>query len=215
MRPQIFRVKISTLMSKSVKTFMTSLIILTAFLSLALSVSALANTKTANTKTVNTKTANTKILESEIKFSSVGNPSFIKVNGTVPLVEVNFTIVGDKINGTATVDLNKLDSGIGLRDKHLKEKYLHTKKNPKATILIEKQSVVFSGKNNKIKGTLNFHGKKKEIVLDTKLTRKGNIVSVNSNFEFLLTDFGVELPSFQGITAADKVKLKINTKLEI
>ena len=45
----------------------------------------------------------------------------------------------NEISGMAKVDLNKLDSGIELRDEHLKEKYLHTKKFPDAMILINKQ----------------------------------------------------------------------------
>ena len=120
----------------------------------------------------------------------------------------------NEISGMAKVDLNKLDSGIELRDEHLKEKYLHTKKFPDATILINKQKVNF-GKSNKLKAILNFHGKKKEIVLDVELEKNGKIITLYSDFEFLLTDFGVELPSFQGITAADKVKLNVVASFKI
>lgn len=158
--------------------------------------------------------ANLKLVKSEIKFSATGRPSFIKANGSVPLVETKLELGTSEISGTAKVDLNKLDSGIELRDEHLKEKYLHTNKFPEATIVINKQKVNF-GKRNKFKAVLNFHGIKKEITLDTELEKNGNIVTLNSDFEFLLTDFGVELPSFQGITAADKVKLNVVASFEL
>lgn len=158
--------------------------------------------------------ANVKLVESEIKFSATGKPSFIKANGSVPLVETNLEFGTSEISGTAIVDLNKLDSGIELRDEHLKEKYLHTKKFPEAIIVFNKQKVNF-GKRNRLKAVLNFHGKKNEIILDAEFKKNGKIVTLHSGFEFLLTDFGVELPSFQGITAADKVKINVVASFEL
>jgi polyisoprenoid-binding protein YceI len=158
--------------------------------------------------------ANVKLVKSEIKFSATGRPSFIKANGSVPLIETNLEFGANEISGSAKVDLNKLDSGIKLRDEHLKEKYLHTNKFPEAMIVINKTKVNF-GKRNKLKAVLSFHGKKKEITLDTELEKNGKIVTLNSEFEFLLTDFDVELPSFQGITAADKVKLYVVASFEL
>lgn len=158
--------------------------------------------------------ANVKLVKSEIKFSATGKPSFIKANGSVPLVETNLEFEANEVSGTAKVDLNKLDSGIELRDKHLKEKYLHTSKYPDAALLINKQKVNF-GERNKLKAVLSFHGRKKEITLDAELEKNGKIVTLNSDFKFLLTDFGVKLPSFQGITAADKVKLNVVASFEL
>ena len=123
--------------------------------------------------------ANIKLLESDIKFSATGKPSFIKANGSVPLVEINLSLAKNEISGTAKVDLSKLDSGIELRDEHLKEKYLHIKKYPNATIFIDKQKILFSGESNKIKAVLKFHGKEKEILLDVELEKEDNIVSMN------------------------------------
>ena len=158
--------------------------------------------------------ADVELINSEIKFSATGRPSFIKANGTVPLTETNIQVRFNEISGIVKVDLNKLDSGIVLRDKHLKEKYLHTHKFPEATLHIVKQKINF-GTKGKLKVVLNFHGKSKEMTINTILEKNEKIVSLNSDFEFLLTDFGIELPSFQGITAADKVKLNVDARVKL
>jgi len=159
--------------------------------------------------------ASVKIIKSDISFSASGKPAFIKANGSVPLLEATISLDGNIISGTAKVDLSKLDSGIELRDEHLKQKYLHTKKFPTAELVITKQKVQLTGEANKLNAILNFHGKEREIILHAELKKNKNIITFNSNFEFLLTDFDIDLPSFQGITAANNVKLKVHTTLEI
>ena len=159
--------------------------------------------------------ANMKLIKSETNFSATGKPAFIKANGNAPLTKAIFQLLDNKLSGMAEVDLRKLDSGIELRDEHLKKKYLHTDKFPVATLVIPKQKVDISGKMNKLKATLNFHGAKNEILLDTSIEKSGNKLSVISNFKILLTDYAVTLPSFQGITAADKVKLRVKTEFEL
>lgn len=159
--------------------------------------------------------ANIKILSSQIEFSAVGKPAFIKANGNVPLSQANFNLKDDQLSGTAIVNLEKLDSGIEMRDQHLKEKYLETKKFPTATLEIKSQKVSLEGKKSEIEATLDFHGKKKPIKLFMELRKKDKTIVMKSNFDFSLTEFGVELPSFQGITAADQVKLNIDTTFEL
>jgi len=154
-----------------------------------------------------------KIIKSDIAFTAVGKPAFIKANGHVPLKKSDLTMKKDLLSGSLTVSLAMLDSGIELRDTHLKEKYLHTVKHPIATLTFKGQKIMKSTSKQKVTGTLMFHGKEKEITIEALITKVDKVIKVQSDFDFLLTDYGVELPSFQGITAANKVKLKVNTEI--
>lgn len=157
--------------------------------------------------------ASVKLINHEIKFSAIGKPAFIKVDGSVPLVAANFEFGVNEIDGVAKVDLNSLETGIKLRDEHLKEKYLHTSDFPYAILKINKQKAIL-GKRNKIKALLLFHGRSKEISLDIVIVKNERVIKLNSQFEFLLSDFNVELPTFQGISAANKIKLSVVASFE-
>lgn len=159
--------------------------------------------------------ANVKIIKSNIEFSAKGRPAFIKANGSAPLVDSNLIIKDLKLKGSVTVDISKLDSGIELRDEHLKEKYLHTNKFPQAVLIFDEQSVSLDGSEQTLKGKLKFHGVEKNIQVKAELNKNDREISLESNFVIKITDYGIELPSFQGITAADKVELKVEAELEI
>lgn len=160
--------------------------------------------------------ATSKIINSQIDFVAKGNPSFIKATGELKINEAKLILKENMVAGEIKVDLTKIDSGIELRDSHLKEKYLHTEKYPHA-ILKVKDLKLMEGKTfeGKFKAKLLFHGIEKDIEVSGNLLKKDNHIEVMGEFDLKLTDYSIELPSFQGITAADIVKIKVNTKIEI
>lgn len=155
-----------------------------------------------------------RILESSVEFIATGRPAFIKAHGTVSLLNTSIEIENNQLNGIAAVDLTSLDSGIELRDQHLKSKYLNTNKYPKAILVFENQKITLDGKVNTIQGKLKFHGIEKLVELKMEFQESDSVIFLQSSFDILLTQFGIELPSFQGITAANKVKLTIKSKVE-
>ncbi len=154
------------------------------------------------------------ITKSDIKFTATGRPSFIKASGEVPLGDSTFNIGEDFIEGSAIVKLDKLNSGIDLRDEHLKGKYLETQKYPLAKLTISKQKISPTDERQILKAVLELHGQKKEIDLETRISRDSSQISMENSFEIQLSDFGIELPSFQGVTAANKVKLNVKTQFK-
>lgn len=160
--------------------------------------------------------AATTIEKSQIDFTAVGNPSFIKASGTLNFKHANLKLMEDQLSGEIVVDMNKLDTEIELRDEHLKENYLETKKFPEAKLTLAPFELKDGeNKTQKIKSTLELHGVKKEIELELTVTRHQQQVKVVGDFELKLSDHKIELPSFQGITAADKVKLKVEADLKL
>lgn len=164
----------------------------------------------------NLSIAKTEIESSKIDFTAIGNPSFIKATGSLNFSEADLKIENNQISGSIIVNLNKLDTDIELRDKHLKEKYLETDKFPIAKLTLNPFKIEEAKPaKQKIKAILDFHGVKKEMQLELDLKKIQSELSVEGEFSLKLSDHNIELPSFQGITAADIVKLKVFAKFKL
>jgi len=155
------------------------------------------------------------VTKSEISFTAIGKPAFIKATGMMLFKSSTLKVENNQLSGTILVDINKLNTGIDLRDEHLKEKYLHVTQYPEAKLEIQEIDLVEGTQNKNVTATLYFHGKTKQLTIPLMVIKNKNQLKVSSDFELLLSDFGVELPSFQGITAANKVSLKVNSEIEI
>ncbi len=159
--------------------------------------------------------AATKVLESEVNFTAVGRPAFIKATGILPIEKADLKVAEGKLSGSLMVPLTKLDSGIEMRDTHLKEKYLEVATHPEATLMLENLDLSKLKDGASIQAKLKLHGVEKMIPLEVEASLDGTVLDVEAEFEVILTDFSIALPSFQGITAAKNVKIKVESKFDI
>jgi polyisoprenoid-binding protein YceI len=98
------------------------------------------------------------------------------------------------------VPLGKLSTGIGLRDTHMKEKYLEVQKFPNAEL------ITGEGTDGKGKAKLKIHGVEKEVegtykVLSDKM--------VQAEFQIKLTDFNITGVRHLGVGVKDDVKVTV------
>ena len=157
----------------------------------------------------------------ETTFVAKGYPSAIQIKGQSPTPSGRLEVVIDtkkaQVKGLFNLDLTTLDTGIGLRDRHMKEKYLETGKFQTATLKIDPidfQGVVKSGKGP-FKGTLNLHGEEKPVSGEYELVVADEKKwTVKAHFVMKLTDFKIDVPKFSGITVADEVAVNVETQLE-
>jgi hypothetical protein len=109
--------------------------------------------------------------KNSVEFLAVGNPSAVKIRGTMknetnaPALKGQLLIDGNNITGETSFRLESLDTGIDLRTKHMKEKYLETQKFPLATLKLKKLELPepFTGqklskKDLPFAGGLTLHG---------------------------------------------------------
>jgi polyisoprenoid-binding protein YceI len=97
----------------------------------------------------------------------------------------------------ARLSLNSLQSGIELRDTHMKDKYFEVHKYPEAELF---QAV---GKNEKFTAQLKVHGVTKEINGTYEL--KPN--ALRATFYCRLSDFKIKEAQYRGIGVEDQVKV--------
>lgn len=152
-----------------------------------------------------------------------GNVNFLS---KAPLNEFNG--VSDKLNGLVDlsknvldfyVDLNTLDTGIGLRDRHMRDNYLETETYPFAE---------FTGKFNAIPGLVvgsktpvtaigkfKIHGVERQIQVKGTLSKnaKGE-VELEAGFEVLLSDYKIPIPKLVFYELAENQTVTIKATLK-
>lgn len=153
--------------------------------------------------------------QGKVDFTAIGKPSFLKIKGHGPGPTGHVNLVDDIANATIEFDLNDLKTGIELRDEHMKDNYLEVKKFSKAKLIIK--DLAIDSKNlgeQKFKGVLNLHGQEKEISGTFKFDNLSEKKKLDSNFSIKLSDFGVKIPEYKGITIADEVKITIEAVVD-
>lgn len=118
------------------------------------------------------------------------------------------------------VELNSVETGIGKRDRDMREDVLETEKWPKTSYRgkINKKEKI-PGDNNQYKvsaiGSMFLHGHEKTLPIEALITISNNEMTVNCDFSVMLKDYEIEAPSLLAfIKVADEIKLHLNFKLE-
>ncbi len=146
-------------------------------------------------------------------FRAVG-PGGFRIEGRTS----KMAIADDNANVTITIPLVDLTTGIALRDKHMREKYLETEKYPEAELKIARWALRFPEDGKRVSawapGTLKMHGKTKEVKVFYKATRAGAEYTVNGTTEVNVTDFGIENPSHLGLSLKPDVAIEVHFKVQ-
>lgn len=144
--------------------------------------------------------------QSEVEFLAVGKPSFLKIKGVTKALSAELDINEQKlISGTLDVDLNQIETGIELRDEHMKDNYLKTREFPKAILTMKDLPLDFEGE---FLAELTLHGHTQSV----KIEISKEDLKRQASFKINIQDFNIPVPSYQGITVAKEVT--VTTKLE-
>jgi polyisoprenoid-binding protein YceI len=140
-----------------------------------------------------------------------------KVDIEITLTPVgSFTASAPKVKGAASkrgdlveaknieLDIGSLNSGIELRDEHMKNDYFETKKYPKATLKSAK------GKSGKFVGILSLRGQDKKI----SGTFKQNGSNIIAEFKTSLSDFNIKKASYMGVGVKNEVTVKVEVPVK-
>jgi len=118
------------------------------------------------------------------------------------------------LDGDLTVDLTTLDTGIGLRNDHLRGEYLEVGRGEgfdKAVLseihLAEVDSASFQGRTT-FTGTFLVHGTKHTIVGRAEIRREGTSVRVDATFPLTIADYGIPKPQYLGVGVKEQVEVR-------
>ena len=119
-------------------------------------------------------------------------------------------------DGTLAVDLRTLDTGIGLRNEHLRENYLEVGKGPgfDAATLSE---IVLNGLDadapagkGSFTGLLTLHGVTRTVTGTVDVRQAGAGLRVKASFPVELPGYGIPKPRYLGVGVTDTVRVEVD-----
>jgi polyisoprenoid-binding protein YceI len=117
----------------------------------------------------------------------------------------------EALKGDLLVDLRKLQTGIGLRDRHLRENYLEVKKGDEfaAARLEDIRVEALQGKTS-FKAMLTLHGQKREVTGTANIKQNGDGYQVDADFPVRYADFGIAEATYLGVGVKEQVHVRAN-----
>ena len=118
-------------------------------------------------------------------------------------------------DGSLAVDLRTLDTGIGLRNDHLREKYLEVDKGAgydKAVLSdIDLKGLNPDAPEGKASfiGSLTVHGVKKTVTGPVEVKKTGSGLRVKASFPVNLPDYNIPEPRYLGVGVKNTVQVEV------
>lgn len=115
------------------------------------------------------------------------------------------------------VDLNTITTGITLRDEHMRETYLETRKFPFAEftgVLRNFNSARKDTQQVQVVGKFTIHGVTKDRIINGKLIVSGNSAYVDAAWDVNLKDHNIEIPKLMFLKLAEVQKVRIEAVLK-
>ena len=138
---------------------------------------------------------------------------------TTPSLSGTLALEGSKparLAGEVSMDLATIDTGISLRNQHLRENYLEVAKGEgfnRAVLsdiqLSEVAGEAFDG-TTPFTGTLLLHGVKRPVTGTVEIHREGEGRRVRAEFPLVLTDFAVSPPEYLGVGVGSRLLVKVS-----
>lgn len=158
-----------------------------------------------------------------VKFTS--STTLLDFEGITSNIDGYIYWEGDKIFGEKNelyfeVDLNSVETGIGKRDRDMREDVLETNKWPKSSFkgniiqVIVDESIADQYFVTAL-GNMVIHGHQKELEIKATLLIRENIMNVKCDFSVFLKDYDIEAPSLLAfVKVAEEIKINLNYQLK-
>lgn len=115
------------------------------------------------------------------------------------------------------VELNGLDTGIGLRNRHMRENYLETDKFPYTHFtarLTDSDRVSDSSFAVTADGSFYIHGHSRPLVLTVDIFPDDTSIRVSCRFEVNLKDYDIDVPSLMFLKIDEIIKVELDFYLK-
>ncbi len=138
-----------------------------------------------------------------------------RIDGYVLLNEPRLE-AGSATEGTQLyleVNLASLDTGLGLRNRHMRDNYLEVRDFPYAFFeaTIERIEETAAGLFRvTAQGVLNIHGVEREVSVPCDVSARQDGYRARCTFNLLLSDFDIKIPKLMFLKLANEVRLELD-----
>lgn len=148
----------------------------------------------------------------ETRFVAIG-PAGLKIVGTTS----DGAMTDDGTTLHVRVPLANLTTGIALRDRHMRETYLAIGTFPDASLDVARSALTLPkiGADEgprveaDVPAIVHLHGQNKSVSVHYTAKREGDVVHVSGAMRVRMTDFGIEVPRYMGITVKPDVDVTV------
>jgi len=118
--------------------------------------------------------------------------------------------------GELNVDLSTLDTGIELRNTHLRDKYLEIGRGAEfatavlSAVRLDKAGTSTFRGQTPFAGTLLLHGVRRPVAGQAEIRSEGSDVRVLASFPLHIDDYGIAAPRYLGVGVKNEVQVKIS-----
>lgn len=113
------------------------------------------------------------------------------------------------------VELASLDTGIALRDRHMRDDYLEVDEHPYAAFRGEVVAIVGDGASFQVEadGTFTLHGIERPQRLRCRVTPDAGSLQVGCRFQVRLEDHGIPIPRLMFMKLAEETEVELAFRL--
>jgi polyisoprenoid-binding protein YceI len=133
-------------------------------------------------------------------------PAGFKLEGKTEEV----TLKDDGKTVSISVPLSTLKTGIDLRDRHMREKYLEVEKYPNAVLDVPWSAIQLPAEGQTttqtVPGKMSLHGKTRDVSVTYTLKRTGDTYAATGSVPLNLKDFDINLPNYLGVTVKPDIE---------
>jgi polyisoprenoid-binding protein YceI len=118
--------------------------------------------------------------------------------------------------GTFKFKMETLDTGIGMRNQHMKEKYLETAKYPYGELKVDEVTgfkLEAPEGSYPFKGTITIHNVAKPVTGTVQVQKAGEGFQIKAEFDTKVSYFSIPMPAYAGVVLKDDVKVVVESQL--
>ena len=125
------------------------------------------------------------------------------------------------VDGSFSVDLRTLDTGIGLRNTHLRDNYLEVSRGPEYDTAVLSEVVLDAppparGRSATLgfKGVLSVHGNAKPVTGTAEVSYKGDALDVKVKFPLRIDAYEIARPTYLGVGVSNQIDVEVRATLK-
>ncbi|MFA5511016.1 MAG: YceI family protein [Candidatus Kapaibacterium sp.] len=115
-------------------------------------------------------------------------------------------------------EVGTFDTGIGLRNRHMREDYLHTDKYPLSHFtgkITDSKQLSETEFDITAAGKLYLHGVTKDVKISGKIYKLKDGFKLKSDFTVKLPDYKIKVPKFMFVRISEEIKLQLDFNVKL
>ena len=119
------------------------------------------------------------------------------------------SVAGNRLEGRLQVDLRSIETGIALRDRHMKENYLEVGKPGFDRATLERIQLERMTGSTPFTGMLTLHGHQRPVAGTATLQETRDGLHVEAEFPVRLAEFAIAEPTYLGVGVTPEVRVRV------